>query len=439
MQNLTLQMTQTTALKKPMGVTSNTNTSADNTMAAESNASFQALLNKQAKAQKDSARQELAQQKLAQQKPAPKISSAQEREEGEQKNRLAADYAEFVVAANDIKNADSSAGEHVQFAENSSAAPIMQVVDIPDKTQMAAENVDGKEALNNTTDVGVIATAVPILTPMVLTSVTHPGMASASENSGLPAANTASQAIITAESAAPQHKSAAAARNEAQDTLSATNAKAVPEQTRWTDVMQSATKQVASDESVTAKSMLDIAKEGNKDMAIRNMAIPASPPTLAQMNASLPVQATNSNTIHVYPGKAGWDQAISQKVVWMVGAGEQSATLTLNPPDIGPLQVVINVQNDKADTTFISDNAEVRQALQDGISNLREKMSESGIQLGQANVSSGGQAQQQFQQAMQNKAASSLPDNSVTASQTEKTTVTNSLTRVSNGLVDTFA
>lgn len=422
-----------------MGVTSNTNTSADNTMAAESNASFQALLNKQAKAQKDSARQELAQQKLAQQKPAPKISSAQEREEGEQKNRLAADYAEFVVAANDIKNADSSAGEHVQFAENSSAAPIMQVVDIPDKTQMAAENVDGKEALNNTTDVGVIATAVPILTPMVLTSVTHPGMASASENSGLPAANTASQAIITAESAAPQHKSAAAARNEAQDTLSATNAKAVPEQTRWTDVMQSATKQVASDESVTAKSMLDIAKEGNKDMAIRNMAIPASPPTLAQMNASLPVQATNSNTIHVYPGKAGWDQAISQKVVWMVGAGEQSATLTLNPPDIGPLQVVINVQNDKADTTFISDNAEVRQALQDGISNLREKMSESGIQLGQANVSSGGQAQQQFQQAMQNKAASSLPDNSVTASQTEKTTVTNSLTRVSNGLVDTFA
>ena len=64
MQNLTLQMTQTTALKKPMGVTSNTNTRADNTMAAESNASFQALLNKQAKAQKDSARQELAQQKL---------------------------------------------------------------------------------------------------------------------------------------------------------------------------------------------------------------------------------------------------------------------------------------------------------------------------------------------------------------------------------------
>lgn len=442
MQNLTLQMAQTTTLKKALSATNNNNTSADNAAAPESNTSFQALLNKQSKAQKDLARQELAQQKLAQQKPAPKISNAQGNDEGEQKSKLAADYAEFVVAVNDIKSTDSSANEHVQFAENSSAAPIVQAVDIPDKTQKAAEDVDGKEALNNATnnarDAAVIATAVPILTPVALTPATHSRMASASENSGLPAANTASQAIITAESAAPQNKSAAAARNEAQDVLSATNAKAVPEQIRWTDVMQSATKQVAIDESVTAKSMLDTAKEGNKDMAIKNMAIPASPHTLTQMNTSLPVQAASTNTINVYPGRAGWDQAIGQKVVWMVGAGEQSATLTLNPPDLGPLQVVINVQNDKADTTFISDNAEVRQALQDGIANLREKMSESGIQLGQANVSSGGQAQQEFHQAMQNRAASRL-DKSAPISHEENVASTKTLTRVANGLVDTFA
>lgn len=433
MQNLTLQMAQTTALKKAMSVTNNTNTSADNAAAPESNTSFQALLNKQAKAHKDSARQELAQHKTA-----PKILNAQESDAGEQKSRLAADYAEFVVTANDKKNNDSSVSEHVQFAENPSAAPIVQAVDIPDRTQMAAEDIDGKEALNNATDVGVIATAVPIPVPVVLTPVTHPGMASASDNSGLPATNTASQVTTKAESAAPQNKSAAAARSEAQDSLSAINAKAVPEQTRWTDVMQSATKQVASDESVTAKSTLDTAKEGNKDMAIKNMAIPASPPTLAQMNASLSVQAASANTINVYPGKTGWDQAISQKVVWMVGAGEQSATLTLNPPDLGPLQVVINVHNDKADTTFISDNAEVRQALQDGMSNLRDKMSESGIQLGQANVSSGGQAQQQFQQATQNRAAKQSADNA-SFQQPENSTHQNTLVRVINGLVDTFA
>ena len=438
MQNLTLQMAQTTALKKAMGVTNNNNAGADNAETSEPNTSFQVLLNKQSKARKESAQQEMAQQKLVQQKPAPKISNAQGNDEAGQKSKLAADYAEFVVAANDIKNNDSSVSEHVQFAENISAAPTVQAVDTPNKTQMAVEDIDGKEALNNATDVGIIATAVPILTPVVLTSVMHPGMASVSENLVLPAANSASQAITSAESAAPQPKSFAAARTEAQDTLSATNAKTVPEQTRWTDVMQSATKQVASEESMTAKSMLDTAKEGNKDMAIKNMAIPASPHTLTQMNASLPVQAANSNSINVYPGKAGWDQAISQKVVWMVGAGEQSATLTLNPPDLGPLQVVINVQNDKADTTFISDNAEVRQALQDGISNLREKMSESGIQLGQANVSSGGQSQQEFQQATQNRLAR-LSSGNASLVQPENTTHQDVSVRVINGLVDTFA
>ncbi|MGB2831923.1 MAG: flagellar hook-length control protein FliK, partial [Methylotenera sp.] len=65
-------------------------------------------------------------------------------------------------------------------------------------------------------------------------------------------------------------------------------------------------------------------------------------------------------TIEAYPGKTGWDQAISQRVVWMVSAGEQSATLTLNPPDLGPLQVVVSVHNGQADTRFTSDNAEVR-------------------------------------------------------------------------------
>ena len=64
--------------------------------------------------------------------------------------------------------------------------------------------------------------------------------------------------------------------------------------------------------------------------------------------------------IQAYPGKTGWNEAISQKIVWMVGASEQSATLTLNPKDLGPLQVVIQVNNEKADATFISENPEVR-------------------------------------------------------------------------------
>ncbi len=163
----------------------------------------------------------------------------------------------------------------------------------------------------------------------------------------------------------------------------------------------------------------------------------------AQLNTSAPVvqalQEASANYIHAHPGKTGWDQAIGQKIVWMVGAEQQSATLNLNPPDLGPLQVVINVQNDQADTSFISDNAEVRQALQDGMDNLRNQMRESGIQLGQTNVSSGQQAQQQFQQAMQGRQTSKVSANQAPSVSTSAEAAGNiAVDRVANGLVDTF-
>ncbi|HOY69908.1 MAG TPA: flagellar hook-length control protein FliK [Methylotenera sp.] len=152
-----------------------------------------------------------------------------------------------------------------------------------------------------------------------------------------------------------------------------------------------------------------------------------------------PAQTVAGNMIEAKLGNTAWNQAISQRVVWMAGAGEQSATLTLNPPDLGPLQVVVQVHNGLADTTFTSDNADVRQALQDGIEHLREKMRESGVQLGQTNVQTGEQSRQDFQRmAEKNRLASpQRADNNPTHLQNNATT--NKITRVTNGLVDTFA
>lgn len=153
-----------------------------------------------------------------------------------------------------------------------------------------------------------------------------------------------------------------------------------------------------------------------------------------------PVQASeavgSSNTITAYPGRAGWDQAIGQKVAWMVAGGEQSATLTLNPPDMGPLQVVIHVHNDIADATFMSNNQEVRQALQDGMSNLRDMLNASGIQLGQSNVGEHTQSQQQLAESGGRSGRASgnaAEDGSVPAAAVQSTVV-----RSGNGMVDTF-
>ncbi|HWZ49062.1 MAG TPA: flagellar hook-length control protein FliK [Herbaspirillum sp.] len=99
-------------------------------------------------------------------------------------------------------------------------------------------------------------------------------------------------------------------------------------------------------------------------------------------------------------GTTDWNSALGQKVVWMSSNGQQSATLTLNPRDLGPMQVTINVTKNQADATFIAANPEVKQALEAAMPKLREMMDQAGIQLGQANVSTGmpNQNQQAFNQ-----------------------------------------
>lgn len=86
-------------------------------------------------------------------------------------------------------------------------------------------------------------------------------------------------------------------------------------------------------------------------------------------------------------GTTAWTQALGEKIVWMTAGAQQSATLTLNPPNMGPLQIVLNVSNEQATASFFSAQPEVRQALEAAFPRLREMMNEAGIQLGQATVS----------------------------------------------------
>jgi flagellar hook-length control protein FliK len=217
---------------------------------------------------------------------------------------------------------------------------------------------------------------------------------------------------------------------------------AKPQNEKLVDVLASKTEsKLVAEELAFNKAMANVATKELpvKDASSNIIQTQAATVSAVQTNSSLASQQlASANLINVYPGKSGWDQAISQKVVWMLGAGQQSASLTLNPPDLGPLKVVINVHNDQADTTFISDNDEVRKALESGMSHLRDKMSESGIQLGQANVSTSQQSQQEFQQAAQNrvnqKVKNQTNEPAVEGSDQARVTL-----RVSDGLVDTFA
>jgi flagellar hook-length control protein FliK len=156
---------------------------------------------------------------------------------------------------------------------------------------------------------------------------------------------------------------------------------------------------------------------------------------LNQTNRNAAVANTlpnNQSTINTPFGGPDWTPALNQRITWMVRDQLQNASITINPPHLGPIEV--RLQTDQAQQTsvqFFSNHADVRQAISDSLPTLREMMSQSGLQLGQADVSSGGQSNSQQSSASENR-RNNAP---------ELISPTSAATEVSQGvgLINTFA
>lgn len=128
-------------------------------------------------------------------------------------------------------------------------------------------------------------------------------------------------------------------------------------------------------------------------------ALPGTPAVAMMLANGLRTGTTAAaNVLTPHVGTNAWDNALGQKVVWMATGAEQTASLTLNPPDLGPLQVVINVSNSHAEATFTAAQPEVRQALEAALPKLKEMMADAGISLGQTSVNAGSPKQNETSQ-----------------------------------------
>ena len=439
-----------TLLKKPADAVSKSTVVSDGAAQAENNASFQMMLNKQVQAKHASVREVENRQSQAKQtqKPTGNDSSATTNPENvdattTQKNAQKANHLQLaMMAANRAKTQKDA--EKIDPLKLSSK----DVIALDAKPTLAKDGDETKAKSDVTalTDTSLTdkASITDISSAQILSSMMSDTKQASLGKSGEGVEVSADKQLTLGVERGSVLKDAVLnnALSQGKNSADAKDLAVVDDKESrqdWLNAMlPNASKPTNGDDA--AKLML----RAEKESATKEVAMPAnyqlaSQSTMQVKAAETMQQLGSSNTINAYPGKTGWDQAISQKVVWMLGAQEQSATLTLNPPDMGPLQVVIHVHNDQADTTFISDNAEVRQALQDGMDNLRNKMNESGIQLGQANVSSGGQMQQQFQQAAQQSRADASLGRNDSASPIEHTNSAKTLVRSANGLVDTFA
>ena len=109
----------------------------------------------------------------------------------------------------------------------------------------------------------------------------------------------------------------------------------------------------------------------------------------AQAAINSPILPANSTTHSIAAplGSTAWTGEFSQKISWLSHQQSQVAELHLNPPDLGPMHVVISVTDNQATAQFSSPHSEVRHAIENALPKLRESLADNGIMLGNATVS----------------------------------------------------
>jgi hypothetical protein len=102
-------------------------------------------------------------------------------------------------------------------------------------------------------------------------------------------------------------------------------------------------------------------------------------------------------------GRTAWGDELGAKVIVFLRDGQQSAEMQLNPPNLGPLEVRLSVQNDQTSLMFVSAHASVREAIQAALPRLSGMFAESGLSMGSVTVGDQSLAQQQQQHSQNSR------------------------------------
>lgn len=100
-----------------------------------------------------------------------------------------------------------------------------------------------------------------------------------------------------------------------------------------------------------------------------------------------------ATSVDVPVGQAEWGDKVMGKLSWLTARNMSVAEIHLTPPDMGPMEVKVRVQNDQATVTVHAANPVVREQLELHSHRLRDMLGEQGLSLSQFDVS--GQANQQ--------------------------------------------
>ena len=102
----------------------------------------------------------------------------------------------------------------------------------------------------------------------------------------------------------------------------------------------------------------------------------------ASSTKALP-QLTISQPVGQSPG---WEQAMAGRIVWMGAQGVQSANLTLNPQELGAIQIQVDISGDQANVQFQAQSAETCDLIEKLMPRLSHALEGQGLKLEDSKV-----------------------------------------------------
>ena len=120
--------------------------------------------------------------------------------------------------------------------------------------------------------------------------------------------------------------------------------------------------------------------------------VPQAPQPLPETSASSVTTGSGLKlNVEVEVQSARWGEAIGAHMTKLVRDGQRSAQLIVNPPQLGPVEVSVNVDNEHATVNFSAPTSAARDALESALPRLREMLAEGGFSSADVDVSSGGE------------------------------------------------
>lgn len=127
--------------------------------------------------------------------------------------------------------------------------------------------------------------------------------------------------------------------------------------------------------------------------ALESVSPQASAVNTPKMAPDAPILRGYTTSIDVPVSHADWGDKIAGKLTWLTAKNMSVAEIHLTPPDMGPMEVRVQIQQDQANISVHSANPVVREQLELHSQRLRDMLSEQGFALAQFDVSDSGREQ----------------------------------------------